>query len=376
MADEKSTTAGTGARGKPATKGAAAKSAEKKAAGTSAKRAPAKDTAKPVARSKAAPSAKPAQKPAARGAAAKAADKPKLVKAKPAAKPAAGPTAAKTAKTPARAKPAAKAAKPAAKAAKPAAKPAAGPTAAKAAKPAAGPTAAKTAKTPAKAKPVAKTEKVPVEPRVRRAADARTAAVVDAATGKKVDEVKLSAERFGLRADIGLLHLAVRVEQAGRRRGTASSKSRGEVVGSTAKLYRQKGTGRARAGSAKSPTRVGGGVAFGPKPRSFGLKINRKAFRKALTMALSDRAETGDIYVTRGLDLDEPSTSRVNELLVGLDIPVPVLVVTQDEPVIVKSVRNLWYAEHAEARLLTVEQVLRARALVVTEKAFTVLAGA
>ena len=133
--------------------------------------------------------------------------------------------------------------------------------------------------------------------------------VVDA-KGKKVDEFKLGADRFGLRPDAGLLHLAVRVEQAARRRGTASTKSRGEVSGSTAKLYRQKGTGRARAGSAKSPTRVGGGVAFGPQPRSFEIKINRKAARKALAMALSDRAESGSIYVTRGLELDDAEYAR------------------------------------------------------------------
>lgn len=209
---------------------------------------------------------------------------------------------------------------------------------------------------------------------VRRAPDVRTAVVVDA-KGKKVDELSLAVDRFGLRPSVQLLHLAVRAEQAARRRGTASSKSRGEVAGSTAKLYRQKGTGRARVGSCKSPTRVGGGVAFGPRPHSFDIKINRKAASKALCMALSDRAESGSIFVTRDLGLTVPSTAVVNDLLIGLDIPVPVLVVTEDEPVITKSVRNLWYAEPTELSRLTVEQVLRARTLVVTEKAFTVLAG-
>ena len=207
------------------------------------------------------------------------------------------------------------------------------------------------------------------------APDQRTAVVIDAA-GKRVDEIDLSAERFGLTPDINLLHLAVRVEQAARRRGTASTRTRGEISGSTAKLYRQKGTGRARAGSVKSPTRAGGGTAFGPKPRSYELKINRKAARKALAMALSDRAEGGTIYVARGLELGEPSTATVNELLIALDIPAPVLFLTDDEPVVARSVRNLRYAETGEARVLSVEQVLRNRSIVVTEKALSVLTGA
>lgn len=220
----------------------------------------------------------------------------------------------------------------------------------------------------AKAKPVERLV-------VHRAPEERTATVVDAA-GKRVDEVKLSVDRFGVATDINLLHLAVRAEQAARRRGTASTRTRGEVSGSTAKLYRQKGTGRARAGSVKSPTRSGGGTAFGPKPRSYDLKINRKAARKALAMALSDRAEGGTVYVARGLELEAPSTATVDDLLVALDIAAPVLVVTDDEPVIEKSVRNLRYAEAGEARRLSVEQVLRNRSIVVTEKAFSVLTGA
>jgi large subunit ribosomal protein L4 len=242
---------------------------------------------------------------------------------------------------------------------------------------AAAPAARRAAKAaPIAEKPVRKAKAVkarrPVE---HHAPDARVAVVVDR-EGAQVEEVKLSADRFGLQPDVNLLHLAVRAEQAARRRGTASSKTRGEVSGSTAKLYRQKGTGRARAGSVKSPTRSGGGTAFGPHPRSFAIKINRKAAHKALAMALSDRAEGGTIYVARGLELDAPSTATLNEFLVTLDIPAPVLFVTDDEPIIAKSVGNLWYAEPGEVRRLSVEQVLRNRSVVVTEKAFGALTGA
>ncbi len=241
--------------------------------------------------------------------------------------------------------------------------------------------AAAPAAAPVKAEPAApktprqKAAKPAPRPVVNRAPDERTATVFDA-DGKQVEEIKLSPDRFGLTADINLLHLAVRSEQAARRSGSANTKTRGEVSGSTAKLYRQKGTGRARAGSVKSPTRIGGGTAFGPKPRSYDLKLNRKAAHKALAMALSDRAEGGSIYVARGLDLDEPSTAAIDKLLIALDLAAPVLFVTDDEPVVTKSARNLRYAETGEVRRLSVEQVLRNRSIVVTEKALSVLTGA
>ena len=243
---------------------------------------------------------------------------------------------------------------------------------------AAAPAARRAAKAaPAAEKPVRKAKAVKVRrPVEHHAPDARVAVVVDLARAPRSRRSKLSADRFGLQPEVNLLHLAVRAEQAARRRGTASSKTRGEISGSTAKLYRQKGTGRARAGSVKSPTRSGGGAAFGPHPRSFAIKINRKAAHKALAMALSDRAEGGAIYVARGLELDAPLTATLNEFLVTLDIPAPVLFVTDDEPIIAKSVGNLWYAEPGEARRLSVQQVLRNRSVVVTEKAFGALTGA
>jgi large subunit ribosomal protein L4 len=328
------------AAGKP---GAGARSAAKPAAKPPASAAAATDTA----------AAKPAAEPVA---------KPPRRRAKPAAADVVEPVAAKTPAAAASAKPARRKRAAAAK-----------PTAAKAAPAVRKP--AKAAAPPARPARKTKADQAAERAVVRRAPDERVALVFDA-DGQQVEQIKLSVERFGLSTDVNLLHLAVRAEQAARRRGTASTKTRGEISGSTAKLYRQKGTGRARAGSVKSPTRSGGGTAFGPKPRSYELKINRKAAHKALTMALSDRAEGGSIYVARGLDLEVPSTATVNELLMALDIPAPVLVVTDDEPVVARSVRNLRYAESGEARRLSVEQVLRNRSLVVTEKALSVLTGA
>jgi len=228
-----------------------------------------------------------------------------------------------------------------------------------------------------KAAPKVKAERPPrvkVERPVHEArrSAAGKATVVDG-SGKELETRDLTPARFAVAADVNALHLVVRAEQAARRRGTASTKTRGEITGSTAKLFRQKGTGRARAGSVKSPVRTGGGTVFGPKPRSFGIKVNRKVVKKALAMALSNRAENGHVFVAAGLDLETPSTRRLNDLLAAIDCAAPVLVVTYDEPVIAKSVRNLFYAETAEVAALSTEQVLRARSLVLTEKAFAAL---
>ena len=344
--------------------------------------------------------AKPsARKTPAKPAAAKAdavADKPKKATSVRAAKPAAAKAdavAAKPAKPSARktpAKPAVASAKPAAAKAKSAAAEPKKATSARVAKPKAeiadAVAASKTEPKAATPKPKVAASKAKVAaPKPKAAArkpkaEVKTgepgkATVVDQA-GKQVGTIDLDPAKFAVPANINKLHLVVRASQAARRRGSASTKTRGEVSGSTAKLYRQKGTGRARVGSVKSPTRVGGGVTFGPHPRSYDIKINRKVVRKALLMALSDRASNGSLFVARDLQLDKPSTARVNEFLVGLDVAVPVLVVTHDEPQVTLSTRNLGYAEVAEATTLTTEQVLRARSLVLTEKAFTALSQA
>jgi large subunit ribosomal protein L4 len=339
--------------------------------GTDEAKAAAPKAAKPRAvKPKAAPEA---AKPKAEAKAAKPkADKvaaPKAAKPK-AAKPKAAKPKAERAASPKTAKP-----KPAkAKAEKPEAEKAAEPEVAKPAK--VRKTRAAKAKVE-KAAPPVRAERPPkpvVERTVHepRRGKAGSATVVDE-SGKEVATRDLVPTRFAVPADVNALHLVVRGEQAARRRGTASTKTRGEVSGSTAKLFRQKGTGRARAGSVKSPIRTGGGTAFGPRPRSFFIKVNRKVVKKALAMALSNRAENGNLFVAAGLELDAPSTRRLNDLLTAIDCAAPVLVVTHDEPAVSKSVRNLFYAETAEVGGLSTEQVLRARSLVLTEKAFDAL---
>ena len=139
-----------------------------------------------------------------------------------------------------------------------------------------------------------------------------------------------------------LVHEAVRAELAARRRGTASTKTRAEVAMTGAKAWRQKGTGRARAGALSTPQRTGGGVAFGPKPRGYTVKVNRKARRRALRAALSLHAERDSIAAIDPSSFDAPSTKAAAASLAGLEGGGTVLVVLADgEENCAKSFRNL-----------------------------------
>jgi large subunit ribosomal protein L4 len=127
--------------------------------------------------------------------------------------------------------------------------------------------------------------------------------------------VDLDAAAFGAEFNMAIVHETVRAEQAARRRGTASTKTRGEVSGGGAKPWKQKGTGRARAGSSRSPIWTGGGTVFGPQPRGFTFKVNRKARRVALRSALSVHADRGSLAVFDAGAFDGPSTKQAKGLL-------------------------------------------------------------
>jgi large subunit ribosomal protein L4 len=129
--------------------------------------------------------------------------------------------------------------------------------------------------------------------------------------------VKLDAKAFEAEFNMALVHETVRAEQAARRRGTHATKTRGKVRGGGAKPWKQKGTGRARAGSSRSPIWTGGGTVFGPQPRHYTFKINRKARRVALRSALSVHAERGSIAVFDAGLFTAPATKQANELLRG-----------------------------------------------------------
>jgi large subunit ribosomal protein L4 len=175
---------------------------------------------------------------------------------------------------------------------------------------------------------------------------------------------------FGERFHGSLVHEAVRAELAAHRRGTASTQTRGEVSMTGAKAWRQKGTGRARVGALSTPNRKGGGVAFGPKPRSYTVKVNRKARRRALRAALSLHAERGSIAGIDPSTFDTPSTKSAAAAIASFDGDGSVLVVLTDgEENAVKSFRNLRSVSVMHADDVGVADVVGHARLVLSEAA-------
>jgi large subunit ribosomal protein L4 len=176
---------------------------------------------------------------------------------------------------------------------------------------------------------------------------------------------------FGEEFHMALVHETARAELNARRQGTQSTKTRGEVAMTGAKAFRQKGTGRARAGALSSPQRYGGGVAFGPKPRHYIVKVNRKARRRALRSSLSVHADRGSLGIADPGALDAPSTKQAAEALGKLGGEGRVLLVcgVEGEDTIVKSFRNLSGLECKPATAVGVADIIGAARLVLTPAA-------
>jgi large subunit ribosomal protein L4 len=190
----------------------------------------------------------------------------------------------------------------------------------------------------------------------------------------KTTKADLPADLFGEGMHQSLLHEATRADLAARRRGTASTLRRGEVSMTTAKAWRQKGTGRARVGALSSPTRTGGGVAFGPKPRRYTVKVNRKARRRALRAALSVHAERDSVALLDAATFDDPSTKKAAAALQKWGADAPTLVVLETEETgAVRSFRNIERVSVADASAVGVADLIGAASVVVSEKALEVL---
>jgi large subunit ribosomal protein L4 len=189
-------------------------------------------------------------------------------------------------------------------------------------------------------------------------------------------KAKLSADVFGLERNDALVHEVVTAELAARRQGTHATKTRGMVAGGRSKPWRQKGTGRARQGTTRAPQWTGGGVVFGPSPRNYTGKVNRKARVKALRIALSSHAAAGSLHVVDGDGFDAPKTAKAAELFGGAGLETPVwVVVTHDEVNLAKSVRNLDRVFVANADSLDAYDVVMARTLVISKAALRMLEG-
>ncbi len=185
-------------------------------------------------------------------------------------------------------------------------------------------------------------------------------------TGRKVN---LPTEIFGVEPNEHVIYLSVKNHLANKRQGTHKTKERADITGSTRKVKRQKGTGTARAGSIKSPIFRGGGRTFGPKPKDYSFKLNKKVRRLAKSSALSAKAAAGDIMLIEDFTFDEPRTAKLAEVLNGLDVgsAKSLLVTNEYDKNLYLSSRNLKKSKVMNAKDLYPYAILDAQKLLLTE---------
>ena len=188
--------------------------------------------------------------------------------------------------------------------------------------------------------------------------------------GEKSGSIELAESVFGVPFNEALVHQAMVRQLANRRQGTADSLRRGEVNGSTRKLSAQKHTGRARRGDRRSPLLKGGGVAFGPHPRSYRQDMPKKMRRLALRCVLSAKVRDGELKVVDRLELDEPRTQKMLNILIALGVGTSALIATVEaNGNMLVSARNLEGVKTIPANLLNVADLLSYRMLIMTEDA-------
>ncbi len=186
-------------------------------------------------------------------------------------------------------------------------------------------------------------------------------------TGEVVEQMEIREDVFGLPFNHAVVHQAMVRQLANRRQGTASTKMRGEVRGSTRKLFSQKHTGRARRGDIKSPLLRGGGVVFGPKPRSYRQAMPKKMRRLAIKCVLSAKVREGNIRLIRELDFKEPKTKDMLKVLALLGIGSSVLILTENViPNVVKSAANLPQVKVLPSTLINIVDLLSYETLLIT----------
>jgi len=193
------------------------------------------------------------------------------------------------------------------------------------------------------------------------------------ATGEPAGEVDLPEGVFGVRPHPAAVHQALVAQQANARKGTASTKTRGEVAGSTRKIWRQKGTGRARHGDIRAPIFVGGGVVFGPKPRDYSHRLPKAMRRLAVRSVLSDAAQGGRLVVVEGFGVQEGRTREVQAFLrkLGMADQRVVLLVGEQGPLVGRAARNLPRVVVLTPNTLNVADLLWADRIVVSRDALS-----
>jgi len=189
-------------------------------------------------------------------------------------------------------------------------------------------------------------------------------------SGEEVRKIEISDSIFGVPFNESVVHQVMVGLQANARQGTAASKTRAMVNGSSKKLYRQKGTGNARAGARKSPLRVGGGVTFGPHPRDYRQSIPKKMRRLALRCVLSAKTGDGELKVLEGFDFTEPKTKQMAAAMAALGIDSSALIVTKEPDVnVIKSARNLKRIKTTPANVMNLLDILGHKCILMTEDA-------
>src|SRR5258707_533224 len=186
------------------------------------------------------------------------------------------------------------------------------------------------------------------------------------AAHEKIGELEVAGGVFGREGDLSLLHEAVRMQLANRRAGTASTKTKGLISGGGRKPWRQKGTGRARAGSTRSPIWRHGGTIFGPQPRDYSYKMPKKAWRKALCLAISDRARNGKLFVVESLELTDLKTKVAKAALDKLGLKHALIILGADDHKFLRAARNLAAHKVLAVEGLNVYDLLNYQELVMT----------
>ena len=202
-------------------------------------------------------------------------------------------------------------------------------------------------------------------------------AVVDVinSSGKKVSQVDLNDEIFNVPVKKSVLHEVVTMQLANRRAGSASTKHRSDVTGSGRKLFRQKGTGRARRGNIKAPLLRGGGVAFGPKPKSWAYQVPKKVRKLALKMALSSKLKDENILILDQFELDEIKTRAFSEVVANLNMENALIIIDQENENLALSSRNISEFKVMRFEGLNVYDILKHKTLVLLEDSVKAIEG-
>lgn len=189
-------------------------------------------------------------------------------------------------------------------------------------------------------------------------------------SGQAVGEIELNDDVFGIEVNEHAVYEAVKSLLANKRQGTQSAKTRGEVRGGGRKPWRQKGTGRARQGSTRSPNWVGGGIVFAPKPRDYSYRINRKVRQLAMKSALTSKVESAELKVLDALTFEAPKTKEMAAVLKNLEVGKKTLIVlAEKDDAVIKSVNNLPNVQTTLVNTLNVYDILNNDSFVMTEAA-------